>query len=328
MKAMIQDRFGAPTDVLSLGEVERPSPGPGEVLVRVRASSANPWDWHFIRAEPFFIRLGPSGMRTPKFPIPGGDLAGIVEEVASDVTAFKVGDDVYGFGHGAFAEYLAVPQGQIARKPATLSFEEAAAVPLAATTAIQGLRDVGELQPGQHALIIGASGGIGTFAVQIAKHLGATVTGVCSTGNVELVRSLGADHVIDYRTTDYTHGDQRYDLVFQLGGTASPGALRGVLNKKGVLVQCAGDGNRWVGPVGNVLKAMATNRFVSQRMALVNTHEDTETLDALRELIEAGHLKPVIHSTYPLQEAAQAVELVESGSPGGKVVVTIGAGEA
>jgi NADPH:quinone reductase-like Zn-dependent oxidoreductase len=323
MRAMVQHRFGAPVDVLRIEEVDRPVISADEVLVRVHASSANPWDWHFIRAEPYFIRLGPSGFRWPRHPVPGGDVAGVVEEVGSDVAAFKPGDEVYGFGHGAFAEFLAVPQGQLAIKPANITFEEAASVPLAGATALQGLREVGDIQAGQHVLIIGASGGIGTFAVQMAKHYGAEVTGVCSAANVELVRSLGADHVIDYRSEDYTRGEARYDLVFQLGGTASPGAIRRVMTEVGTLVQCAGDGNGLFGPMVNVLKAMATNRFVSQRLALVSTKENTATFDEIRDLIESGVVRPVIHSTVPLEEAGAAVALVEDGSPGGKVVVRV-----
>jgi len=198
MRAIVQHGYGAPDGVLKLGEVDTPAVGDEEVLVRVRASSANPWDWHFIRGEPVLMRpAGIGGIRKPKFLIPGGDLAGTVEQIGRRVTGFAPGDQVYGFGHGAFAEYIAVAQGSLARKPTNLTFEQAAAVPLAAITAIQGLR-AGRLQSGQHVLIIGASGGIGTFAVQIAKHLGAEVTGVCSTDNIDLVRRLGADHVIDY----------------------------------------------------------------------------------------------------------------------------------
>jgi NADPH:quinone reductase-like Zn-dependent oxidoreductase len=323
MKAMVQHEFGAPADVLQVEDVDKPSAGDGEVLVRVHASSANPYDWHFIRGEPYFMRLGPGGLRTPKHPTPGGDLAGTVEAVGTDAGDFEVGDEVYGFVHGAFAEYVAAPHDSIARKPANLTFEEAAAVPLAAATAIQGLRDVGDVKSGQKVLIIGASGGIGTFAVQLAKDFGAEVTGVCSTPNVEFVRSLGADHVIDYRIDDFTRGEERYDVVFQLGGTASPRAIRGVMSDKGRLVQCAGDGNRAIGPVWNVIKAAAMNPFVSQTLKLVNTVEDTETLDTIRGLIEAGTLRPVIDSTYPMTEAGQAVALVEHGSPQGKVAITI-----
>ncbi len=323
MKAMVQNRFGAPAEVLRLEDVEIPSLDANEVLVRVRASSANPWDWHFIRGEPWFMRLGPGGLRAPKHPIPGGDLAGIVEQVGSHAGPFVVGAEVYGFSHGAFAEYTAVRHDRLAHKPANLSFEAAAAVPLAAATAIQGLRDVGEVKTGDKVLIIGASGGIGVFAVQLAKAWGAEVTGVCSTGGIDLVRSLGADHVIDYTTDDYTRGDDRYDVVFQLGGTASPGTLRQVMSGHGTLVQCAGDGNRVIGPVWNIVRAKVSDPFVRQRLRLVGTVEDTRTLDELRGLIESGSLKVVVDSSYPLERAGEAVRLVEEGSPRGKVVVSV-----
>lgn len=323
MKAIVQHGYGAPDDVLTLAEVDTPAVGDQEVLVRVRASSANPWDWHFIRGLPVLMRpAGIGGIRKPKFLIPGGDVAGTVEQVGGRVTGFAPGDHVYGFGHGAFAEYVAVPQGNLARKPANLTFEQAAAVPLGAITAIQGLR-AGGLQAGQHVLVIGASGGVGTFSVQIANHLGAEVTGVCSTGNVDLVRHLGADHVIDYTKRDISTGPARYDLVFQLGGTYSPAAIRKVLTPHGTLIQSYGDGNRWFGPLGNMVKAAVLNVFVGQTLKAFTAKETTETLDEITELIEAGRLTPVIDRTYPLAEAAQAVQLVEQGRPAGKVTITI-----
>ena len=323
MKAIVQRRYGAPNEVLKLTEVDTPAVGDQEVLVRVRASSANPWDWHFIRGEPVLMRpAGIGGIRKPKFLIPGGDVAGTVEQVGGRVSGFEPGDHVYGFGHGAFAEYVAVPQGKLARKPGNLTFEQAAAVPLAAITAIQGLR-AGGLQPGQHVLVIGASGGIGTFSVQIAKHLGAEVTGVCSTGNLDLVRRLGADHVIDYTTAGIFDGPARYDLIFQLGGTYSPAAIRKVLTPHGTLIQSYGDGNRWFGPVGNMVKAAVLSLFVGQTLKAFTAKETTEALDEITELIEAGQLTPVIDRTYPLAEAAQAIQLVEQGRPAGKVTVTI-----
>jgi NADPH:quinone reductase-like Zn-dependent oxidoreductase len=253
MKAIVQHEYGAPQDVLRLAEVKMPVAGAEDVLVSARASSATPWDWHFIRGEPLLLRPGLGGVRKPKFPVPGGDLAGTVERAGGAVTAFRPGDEVYGFGHGAFAEYVAVLQGSLAPKPGNLTFEQAAAVPMAAVTALQGLR-AGGIRPGQHVLIIGASGGVGTFAVQIARHLGVTVTGVCSTRHVDLVRRLGAEAVIDYTTQDVTAGVVRYDLAFQLGGTYSPAAVRKVLTPRGTLIQSFGDGSRWFGPVGNILK--------------------------------------------------------------------------
>jgi NADPH:quinone reductase-like Zn-dependent oxidoreductase len=321
MKAIVQREYGAPRDVLHLAEVSMPAVGAEDVLVSVRASSANPWDWHFIRGEPVLLRpAGLGGARKPKFPVPGGDLAGTVAQAGSSVTAFKPGDEVYGFGHGAFAEYVAVPQTSLAPKPGNLTFEQAAAVPLAAVTALQGLR-AGGIQPGQRVLIIGASGGVGTFAVQLAKHLGAQVTGVCSTRHVDLVRRLGAERVIDYTTQDFTTGAARYDLAFQLGGTYSPGAVRKVLTLHGALIQSFGDGSRWLGPVGNILKAVALNPLAGQTLKSFTAKVTTDVLTEVGGLIESGRVTPVIDRTYPLTGAA-AVALVEEGSPAGKVIVT------
>ncbi len=326
MQAIVQREYGAPEDVLGLAEIDRPVVGDDDVLVKVMASSANPWDWHFIRGEPVLMRpAGLGGVRRPKFLVPGGDVAGTVEVVGRDVTGFAPGDRVYGFGHGAFAEYVAVPHGSLARMPANLDFEQAAAVPLGAVTAIQGLR-AGGLQAGQHVLVIGASGGVGTFAVQIAKDLGAEVTGVCSTANVELVRRLGADHVIDYTAQDLTRGPARYDLIFQLGGTYAPRSLRRVLTPRGTLIQSFGDGSRWLGPLGNIVQALVLSRFVGQTLKSFLAEETTEALDEIRELVEGGRLVPVIDCTYPLAEAPQAIGLLERGHPAGKVVVNVGGG--
>ena len=323
MKAIVQHGYGAPDDVLTLAEVDTPAVGDQEVLVSVRASSANPWDWHFIRGEPLLMRpAGIGGIRKPKFLIPGGDLAGTVAQVGGRVTGFAPGDHVYGFGHGACAEYVAVPQGSLARKPANLTFEQAAAVPLGAITAIQGLR-AGRLKAGQRVLVIGASGGVGTFAVQIAKHLDAEVTGVCSTGNLDLVRQLGADRVIDYTAQDIFTGPARYDMVFQLGGTYGPGAIRKVLTPQGTLIQSYGDGNRWFGPIGNIITAAVLSVFVGQTLKSFTAKETTETLDEITKLIEDGQLTPVIARNYPLAQAAQAIQLVEQGRPAGKVTITV-----
>ncbi len=323
MKAIVQHEYGAPHEVLRLAEVEMPAVGAEDVLVSVRASSANPWDWHFIRGEPVLLRsAGLGGIRKPRFAVPGGDLAGTVTRAGPGVTAFKPGDEVYGFGHGAFAEYIAVPQASLAAKPGTLTFEQAAAVPLAAVTALQCLR-AGGIQPGQHVLIIGASGGVGTFAVQFARHLGAQVTGVCSTRHVELMRRLGAAQVIDYTTQDCTTGTARYDLALQLGGTYSPGAVRKVLTPHGTLIQSFGDGSRWLGPVSNIIKAVALNPLAGQTLKSITAKVTTHALTEIGGLIESGHITPVIDRTYPLTEAAAAVALVEDGSPAGKVIVTV-----
>ena len=258
----------------------------------------------------------------PKFLIPGGDLAGTAEQVGRRVTGFAPGDQVYGFGHGGFAEYIAVSQGSLARKPANLTFEQAAAVALAAITAIQGLR-AGGLQAGQHVLIIGASGGIGTFAVQIAKHLGAEVSGVCSTDNIDLVRRLGADHVIDYTSAGISNGSARLRHGLPARRDLFPGSHSQGAHPHGTLIQSYGDGIRWFGPLGNIIKAAVLSLFVRQTLKAFTAKETTETLDEITELIEAGQLTPIIDRTYQLSEAAQAVQLVEHGRPAGKVTITI-----
>ena len=269
-----------------------------------------------------FRPVGIGGIRKPKFPISGGDVAGTVEAVGAGVSGLAPGDEVYGFTHGAFAEWVTAPVATLAIKPASLTFEEAASMPLQGTTALQCLR-AGGLRAGDHVLIIGASGGVGTLAVQIAKHMGAHVTGVCSGRHVELVESLGADQVIDYTTGDIFAGPSRYDLVLQLGGTYSPRAIRRVLTPKGSLVQSYGDGSRWVGPLGHMALAGILNLFVSQSLKSVTTTQDTATLDELRELIDGGHLRPVIDHVVELEQAPQAVALVERGSPAGKVIVRV-----
>ena len=322
MKAVVQHEYGAPREVLALADAPMPVPGPQDVLVAVHASSANPWDWHFIRGEPVLLRGALGGARKPRFLVPGGDLAGTVERVGSAVTAFRPGDEVYGFGHGAFAEYVAVHEGTLAPKPADLSFEQAAAVPLAAVTALQGLQ-AGRIRPDQDVLIVGASGGVGTFAVQIARHIGARVGGVCSGRNAELVRRLGAEHVIDYAEQDFTLAGKRYDLVFQLGGRYSPAAVRRVLTPRGTLIESSGDGGRWVGPVGNMIKGAVLNAFVRQTLRPVTAKVTTTALNEIGDLIKSGQVIPVIDRSYALPDAAAAVQLVEEGSPAGKVVVVI-----
>jgi len=323
MKAIVQHQYGAPPDVLHLAEVEMPVAGAEDVLVSVCASSADPWDWHFIRGEPLLLRpAGLGGIRRPKFPVPGGDLAGTVERAGSAVTAFKPGDEVYGFGHGAFAEYIAVHQDGLAPKPGNLTFEQAAAVPLAAVTALQGLR-AGGIQPGQQILVIGASGGVGTFAVQIASHLGAQVSGVCSTRHADLVRRLGAEQVIDYTKQDFTRAAARYDLALQLGGTYTPAAVKKVLTPRGTLIQSFGDGSRWLGPVGNIIKAVAVNALAGQTLKPFTAKVTAQALTEVGALIESGSITPVIDRTFPLADAAAAVQLVEEGSPAGKVIVVV-----
>jgi len=322
MKAIIYHQYGSP-DVLQLQDMDKPVVRDDAVLVRIRAAAANPYDWHFMRGEPYFMRLF-IGLRTPKANGLGVDFAGQVEAVGKDVTQFHPGDEVFGVCNGAFAEYLCTPENELALKPTNLTFEQAAAVPLAAVTALQGLRDTGQLQPEQKVLIIGASGGVGTFAVQIAKVFGAHLTGVCSTRNLELVRSLGADHVIDYTQEDFTQSGQKYDLIFQLAGTRSPSHCRRALTSKGRLVLSSGDSDgRWIGPIDRLIKAAALSPFVSQTLSSLNTKRSKKDLPYLTELIEAGKVTPVIDRTHSLGEVPEALRYLEQGHARGKVVITV-----
>jgi len=331
MKAMVNTKYGPP-DVLELTEVEKPVPKDDEALVKVHAASVNPADWHLLRGMPYIARLQ-LGLRKPKDRVLGCDVAGQVEAVGKDVTMLRPGDDVFGspfmHGFGAFAERVCVSEELLAPKPATLSFGQAAAAPLAASTALQGLRDHGRIEPGQKALIIGASGGVGTFAVQIARYFGAEVTGVCSTRNVEMVRSLGADHVIDYTKEDFTRSGRKYDLVFQLAGTRSPSDCRRALTSRGTLVQISGEsGGRWIGPVDRIVRALVLSPFVSQKMASFTVKPNKEDLRVLKQLIEDGKLTPVIDRTYPLTEVPEAIRYLENGHARGKVVITVPGEEA
>jgi NADPH:quinone reductase-like Zn-dependent oxidoreductase len=323
MKAIVQNSYGPPAQALAAADVPTPTPGAGEVLVRVRASSANPYDWHLVCGEPVLMRgAGIGGVRAPKGRVMGADLAGVVERLGAGVTGLAVGDAVYGFAAGAWAEAVSAPAGRLARMPATLTFEQAATVPLAAITALQCLRR-GGLAAGQRVLIIGASGGVGTFAVQIARHAGADVTGVCSTGRVDLVRGLGANHVIDYTATDLTATPGRYDLIVQLGGTYPPRRLARLLTPTGTLVLSYGDGNRWLGPLVNMAQGALLNVVSKRRIVALVADETTAALDELRDLIDAGHVHPVLDATFPLDRAAEALTLVKDGRPAGKVAITV-----
>jgi NADPH:quinone reductase-like Zn-dependent oxidoreductase len=326
MKAIVYEEYGSP-DVLALKDIDKPMVKDNEVLVRIRATSVNPADWHFMRGEPYIMRPQ-AGVRKPKVGVLGCDLAGQVEAVGRNVTRIQPGDEVFGspFGHGlgAFAECASVSGDLLALKPANLSFDRAAAVPLAALTALQGLRDHGRIEPGHKVLVIGASGGVGTFAVQIAKSFGAEVTGVCGTGKVDMVRSIGADHVIDYTQEDFAHGGQRHDLIFQLAGTRSPSDCRRALTPTGTLILSSGESDgRWIGPVDRIIKGLLSSPFVSQRMVSFTVKPNREDLQSLKELIEAGKVTPVIDRTYSLSEVPDAIRYLEEGHARGKVVVTV-----
>jgi NADPH:quinone reductase-like Zn-dependent oxidoreductase len=321
MKAITQQGYGSP-DVLQLQDVDEPIPNDDEVLVRVRAASANPRDWHVMRGVPYIAR---PQIRKLRSGILGSDVAGQVEAVGKDVTRFHPGDEVFAdVVTGGFAEYTKSPEEFVAPKPANLTFEQAAAVPLAGVTALQGLRNHGRVEPGQKVLIIGASGGVGTFAVQIVKWLGAQVTGVSSTRNVDLVRSLGADHVVDYTREDFTKSGQAYDLILQLAGTASPSNCRRALTPTGTLLLSSGDSNgRWIGPMNRILGAMVVSPFVSQRLTSFEAKQSGEDLRVLKELIEAGTVTPVIDRMYSLSDVPEAIRYLEKGHARGKVVITV-----
>ena len=322
MKAAVYEQYGSP-DALQVQEIEKPQIGDAEVLVRVHACGLNPYDWHFTRGHPYAVRLI-TGLRRPRKPtILGSDMAGQVEAVGRNVTRFRPGDEVYAeVGVGGCAEYISVAETKLRSKPINLTFEEAAAVPMAATTALIGVRDKGSVQSGQKVLINGASGGVGTFAVQIAKAFGAEVTGVCSSRNAELVRSIGADDVIDYTQDDFTRGRQRYDLILDCVGNHSLSACRRVLAPKGTYGTPGGGKGRWLGPASQQLKVSLLSPFVGQNLVPVND-KPNELLDDLRELIEAGKLTPVIDKVCVLSEAAEAMRLLESGRTRGKVVITV-----
>ncbi|GAT69685.1 NADPH:quinone reductase [Planomonospora sphaerica] len=323
MRAVVRDRYGSP-DVLRLEEIGRPVAGDDEVLVRVRAAAVNSADCKLMRGEPSLVRLMGYGVFKPKQRILGRDFAGRVEAVGRNVGNFRPGDEVFGeTAGGAFAEYVSVREGALGPKPENLTFEQAAAVPLAGSTALQGLRDRGGVRPGQRVLVNGASGGVGTFAVQIAKALGAEVTGVCSARNAELVRSLGADRVVDYATEDFTRSGRRYDLVLDVAGSRSLRALRSVLDPGGTLVLCSGEGGRRIGPMGHIVGALALSLFVGQSLRPLAAKTTAESLAALRELVESGKVVPAVDRTYPLSEAPEAMRYLEEEHARAKIVITV-----
>ncbi|MFB6394739.1 NAD(P)-dependent alcohol dehydrogenase [Polymorphospora sp. 2-325] len=327
MKAIVQDRYGSP-DTLTLADVDTPTPAPDEVLVRVEAAALNAYDWHAMRGDPRMARLA-MGRSRPRARIRGRDFAGQVEAVGSDVRNVRPGDAVFGDlgdANGAFAEYVCVPETLVAPKPANLTPRQAAALPLAGVTALMGLRDAGQVQPGQHVLVNGASGGVGTLAVQLAKTMGATVTAVCSTRNVDLVRSLGADHVVDYTRDDFSRGARRHDVVFDLVGNRSLTALRRALTPTGTLVLSGGGvyrGGSLLGPVWLLTRGQLLAPFVRHRIVNLATAPGGQHLDTLRAHAEAGPLTPVIDRTYPLHEVPEAIRYLESEHARAKVVITI-----
>ena len=321
MRAIVSHRYGSP-DELELCEIDKPELGDEGVLLRVRAASVNPYDWHMMRGHPYFVRLG-EGLRRPKHEVLGVDVAGEVEAVGASVTEFRPGDEVFGGRVRAFAEYVCGAERNFVPKPAGLSFEQAAAIPIAGSTALQALRDKAQLRPGQRVLINGAAGGVGTFAVQIAKALGGEVTGVCSTRNLELVRSLGADHVVDYTVEDFSRRGQRYDLVVDLVGNRSLRALRRALTPDGTLVVAGGGHGRLVGPLALPIAAVVVNRFVKQRLVPFMAQLRKDDLMTIADLIEAGQVTPVVDGRYPLTEAPEAIRHVETGHARGKTVITV-----
>jgi NADPH:quinone reductase-like Zn-dependent oxidoreductase len=323
MKAIVQDTYGS-TDVLEFGDIDKPEIADDEVLVRVHAAGVDRGVWHVMAGLPYPLRLAGYGLRTPKNPVPGTDMAGVVEAVGKNVTRFQPGDEVFGIGKGTFAEYTRVLENKLAPKPTNLTFEQAAVVGISGSTALQGLRDYGQVQPGQKVLIIGASGGVGTYAVQLAKAFRAEVTAVCSTTKVDLVRSLGADHVIDYMRDDFAAGERHYDVILDIGGNASLSRLRRVLSPTGTLVIAGGEtGGRWLGGSDRQIRAVLLSRFVGQTLRTFINSENHEDLIVLTGLIESGKVTPVIDRRYPLAEAPKAIRYLLEGHARGKVVITI-----
>lgn len=321
MRAIVQKEYGT-ADVLNVAEIERPVIGADEVLVEVRAAGLDRGTWHLMAGLPYAARLV-AGLRAPKNPVPGLDVAGVVVAVGNEVTRFQPDDEVFGVSKGSFAEFAAAREDKLALKPSRLTFEQVAAVPVSGMTALRGLSDVGRLQAGQKVLIVGASGGVGSYAVQIAKALGAEVTGVCSTSKLDLVRSIGADHAIDYTKDDFADGKMQYDLILDVGGNSALPRLRRALTPKGTLVIVGGEGGgNWIG-MGRQLRALALSPFVGQRLTILGPKEHYTVLERLTELIENGQLVPVIEQTYPLSEMPDAMRQLVAGRARGKLVITV-----
>jgi NADPH:quinone reductase-like Zn-dependent oxidoreductase len=323
MRAIVQDRYGS-ADVLRLSEIDTPVVTANEVLVKVHAAGMDRGTWHSMTGKPYLMRIMGFGFRRPKNPVAGLDVAGTVVAVGSDVTRFKAGDEVFGISRGSFAEYAPVREVKLAHKPAGLSFEEAAVVPISGGTAIQGLRDVGHIEAGQKVLIIGASGGVGTYAVQLAKALGAEVTGVCSTAKLDLVRSIGADHVVDYTREDFTDGQHHYDLILDIGGNSRLSRLRRALVSKGTLVIVGGEaGGNWTGGFGRQIRALALSPFVGPRLTMLASKEHHTHIEAVGQFIEAGQVVPIVDRTYPLDDVPDAMRHLEAGLARGKIAITV-----
>jgi len=323
MKTISYKRYGSP-DVLQYEEVIKLVPGDDEVLIRVRAAAVNPYDWHFMRGEPYPVRIAAGGLRKPKDSRLGADVAGEIEAVGRNITQFKPGDGVFGCCKGAFAEYACASESKLARKPDNVTFEQAASVPIAAFTALQGLRDKGKLQPGQKVLVNGAAGGVGTFAVQIAKSFGAEVTGVCSTRNVEMVRSIGADQVVDYTQENFTTSARRYDVILDCVGNHTFSQCRRVLNPRGIYVGAGGTSDNWmIGPLTSAIKALVLSWFVSQKQVMVLAKASQEDLVIMGQLMASGKVTPVIDKRYSLCQVPDAIRYLEAGHARGKVVITL-----
>ena len=321
MKALTQDRYGT-ADVLKFREVERPSPREGQVLVRIVAAGMDRGAWHFMTGEPYLMRLMGFGFRAPSVAVPGTNFAGVIEAVGPGVDGFEPGEEVYGATRGTFAEYAVAPTGKIARKPPELSFEEAAVLPYPTFVAMQALRDHGRVQPGQSVLVVGASGAVGTIAVQLAVAFGATVTGVCSGGHTDLVRSLGASEVIDYTTQDFADGSRRFDLILDIGGRTPVARLRRALTRNGTLVILGGEGDRWIGGIQRQTWAKILSLFVPQKLIAFVVKENASELLKMNELVAAGKVTPVMGLTFPLPDGAAAITAFEKGDTEGRIVIS------
>ena len=328
MRAIVQDRYGG-LDVLELRAIDRPVPKASEVLVRVHAAGLDRGVWHVMTGLPYMIRFIGFGVRRPKVRVRGMDLAGRVEAVGEQVTRFRPGDAVFGWADGSYAEYASVPEDHLAPMPASIGFEQAAVVPISGFAALQAVRDEGEVQPGQKVLVIGAAGGVGSFAVQLAKAFGAEVTGVAGTAQLDLVRSIGADDVIDYTREDVTDGTRHWDLILDTAGHRSLSRLRRALSRRGTLVIVGSEGRgRWLGGFDRQLRALLLSRFVSQRLRALSSKPRHDDLQVLEELIRAGRLRPLVDRTYPLAEVPEAIRHLVEGHGRGKVAITVTGPEA